>query len=152
MIEPLRLRSEKVGDNRPFPWHMGMIDAATYTTSKNEIEPEVSLNTEIHYVYRDADNYKVHNCCVVKNAITDEQRRIILDSLHEKEYFIPCKVGLNEERFSDYDPEADHIWFEFEFGEDCFHLTSAKPNTGLTIAELTENFAQNKNHWEEYLV
>ena len=32
-----------------------------------------SMNTKIHYLYRDADNYKVHNSCVIKGVLTPAQ-------------------------------------------------------------------------------
>lgn len=109
--------------------------------------PDGGCNTRVNYTYRDADNYKVHNTCVVKGAMTEDQRLAILDSLHEGEFFIPGKVGLDGEQFSDYDPEVDHPWFEL--GEYSFELTDSKPNTGMTVTELTERFVQNKGKWEE---
>ena len=42
-------------------------------------------NTRIDYLYRDADNYKRDNTCVVAGAITEEQQAIVLDSLDDGE-------------------------------------------------------------------
>lgn len=46
------------------------------------------MNTKINYLYRDADNYKVHNECVVQGTISAEQVAVVLECLDEGEYFI----------------------------------------------------------------
>ena len=71
------------------------------------------MNTKINYLYRDADNYKVHNECVVQGTISAEQIAVILECLDEGEYFIPHLVGLPEKRFDTFDPQVDHPYFEF---------------------------------------
>lgn len=35
------------------------------------------MNTRISYLYRDADNYKVLNSCVVEGEVTEEQKKTI---------------------------------------------------------------------------
>ncbi len=57
------------------------------------------MNTKISYLYRDADNYKMHNKCVIAGTLTTEQARTIKDSCEMGEYFIPRQVGLPERRF-----------------------------------------------------
>ena len=47
------------------------------------------MNTRIHYLYRDADNYKVQNECVILGEMTEEQEQRIIACLDEKEYFVP---------------------------------------------------------------
>ena len=37
------------------------------------------MNTKISYLYRDADNYKMHNKCVIAGTLTTEQARKMLD-------------------------------------------------------------------------
>ena len=37
------------------------------------------MNTKIRYLYRDADNYKVFNECIVQGEISEEQVCKILD-------------------------------------------------------------------------
>lgn len=71
-----------------------------------------SMNTKIHYLYRDADNYKVHNSCVIKGVLTPEQINVILSCCDAGEYFIPNQVGLPERKFEKIDPQVDHCWFE----------------------------------------
>ncbi len=44
------------------------------------------MNTKISYLYRDADNYKMHNKCVIAGTLTTEQARTIKDS---------CEMGAN---------------------------------------------------------
>ena len=85
------------------------------------------MNTKISYLYRDADNYKMHNKCVIAGTLTTEQARTIKDSCEMGEYFIPRQVGLPERRFDRYDPAVDHCWFELD--EDCFSET-IEPPTG----------------------
>lgn len=83
------------------------------------------MNTKISYLYRDADNYKMHNKCVIAGTLTTEQARTIKDSCEMGEYFIPRQVGLPERRFDRYDPAVDHCWFELD--EDCFSETIEPP-------------------------
>lgn len=73
-------------------------------------------NTEITYLYRDADNYKVWNSCRVKGVITPEQVQQIVKCCDSGEFFIPEKVGLPEETFGSW-TEADHPWFEIMPGQ-----------------------------------
>ena len=54
---------------------------------------EEMMNTRIHYLYRDADNYKVQNECVILGEMTEEQEQRIIACLDEKEYFVPSRVG-----------------------------------------------------------
>ena len=41
----------------------------------------IPMNTKISYLYRDADNYKMHNKCVIAGTLTTEQARTIKDSV-----------------------------------------------------------------------
>ena len=52
------------------------------------------MNTRICYLYRDSDNYKVHNMCVIHGELTDSQIDQILECCDMGEYFIPSQVGL----------------------------------------------------------
>ena len=70
------------------------------------------MNTKISYLYRDADNYKVYNECIVQGEISEEKNKQILDCCDMGEYFIPRQVGLPERKFDKYDTEVDHCWFE----------------------------------------
>ncbi len=87
------------------------------------------MNTKIHYLYRDADNYKVHNSCVIKGVLTPEQINVILSCCDAGEYFIPNQVGLPERKFEKFDPQVDHCWFELTLtrfwatGEPCLWIT-----------------------------
>ena len=108
------------------------------------------MNTRIEYLYRDADNYKVPNEAVVKGAASEEQIRSILDSLYEGEFFIPAAVGLPEERFSDWDDQSDHPFFEL--CENDFSPTDDIPNCDISINDLMSAFVGMKDRWEEYAV
>lgn len=105
------------------------------------------MNTKISYLYRDADNYKMHNKCVIAGTLTTEQARTIKDSCEMGEYFIPRQVGLPERRFDRYDPAVDHCWFELD--EDCFSETIEPPTVALTATELVNRFEECKNNWRD---
>lgn len=105
------------------------------------------MNTKISYLYRDADNYKVHNECVIEGELSGEQIRSILDCCDLGEYFIPSQVGMPEKRFDKYDAEVDHCWFEIS--EDGFERTNQPANIPLTASQLVENFAVRKGNWDD---
>lgn len=107
------------------------------------------MNSKICYLYRDVDNYKVHNECVINGLLNDNQKAKIFDSLHDGEWFIPSKVGLPEKRFDKWDDEADHIWFELD--GDGFEETEAPANVAITPVQLVEAFERNRNCWESEL-
>lgn len=103
------------------------------------------MNTRISYLYRDTDNYKVYNECVVKGDITGEQKKTILSCLEDEENFIPHKVGLPERRFDKYDPEVDHPWFELQEGG--FEPTDCEPTIEMDTDTLVEQFKRWKGKW-----
>lgn len=105
------------------------------------------MNTKISYLYRDADNYKVLNECVITGTLTAEQARTIRDCCDMGEYFIPRQVGLPERRFDRYGPEADHCWFELD--EDSFSETTELPTVALTATELVNRFKGRRNNWQD---
>lgn len=104
-------------------------------------------NTSISYLYRDRSNYKILNRVVVSGSITDEQKDTILSSLFDGEYFIPCLVGLPEERFCDFDAIEDGIFFEL--GKDSFELTSDAPTVDISIDKLVKAFVAAEKHIRE---
>lgn len=103
------------------------------------------MNTKINYLYRDADNYKMHNSCVISGQITPEQIASIIDTLDDGEHFIPHMVGLPEQKFDTYDPQSDHPYFEL--GPDSFEPTMVKATVELTVAELVAAFTAQKGKW-----
>lgn len=105
------------------------------------------MNTKINYLYRDADNYKMHNECVIAGSISEEQKAIILESLDAGEYFIPHKVGLPERRFDYFGPEVDYPWFELN--EYSFEETVEAPTVEITASELVQAFSLfQEESWE----
>ncbi len=105
------------------------------------------MNTKISYLYRDADNYKFHNECVVQGEISEMQIQKILDCCDMGEYFIPSQVGMPERKFDEYDTEADHCWFELN--KDGFEYTDQLADVSLTAQQLVENFALCKGQWQD---
>lgn len=105
------------------------------------------MNTKISYLYRDADNYKVHNECVVEGELSKEQIQSILDCCDMGEYFIPSQVGMPEKKFDEYDAEADHCWFEIS--EDGFERTDQPADVPLNAEQLVESFTVRKGNWDD---
>lgn len=105
------------------------------------------MNTKICYMYRDASNYKMYNMAVLNGQLTDKQKSTIFSCLHDGEWFIPFAVGLDEERFSDFNPDEDHPWFELD--EYSFEDTVANPTVNITPAQLVEAFKVCKPMWSK---
>lgn len=104
-----------------------------------------NLRTQIEYLYRDADNYKQGNCCVIDGILTTAQQQEIIDCLEDGEYFIPRLVGLPEKKFEE-ETEADHPYFEMNMC--AFSLTPLDATVDITAEELVERFRRCKNKWE----
>lgn len=105
-------------------------------------------NTQINYLYRDANNYKVHNSCIVSGEITEDQKSAILSSLDNGVYFIPHLVGMPEVKFDEIDdPAVDHQWFELY--EYSFERTTKQATISSTAAALTVDFYKCKGIWNE---
>ena len=96
------------------------------------------MNTKISYLYRDADNYKRYNECIVAGTLSANQICTILDCCDMGEYFIPGQVGLPERRFDLHDPQAD-----------SFSETIEPPTIALTATELVNRFEECRNNWQD---
>ena len=97
------------------------------------------MNTRIHYLYRDASNYKFSGSFVVKGGIGREH---LQPFLHENGWFIPKKVGLNHLLTEPWDEEEDHSLHElceFEVTEDRDCVCTAK--------ELIRRFQLASKNW-----
>ena len=109
------------------------------------------MNTRIYYLYRDADNYKMWNGCIIEGVLTEVQKQKIRDCLLDGEYFIPCAVGLPEKSFVDlgysYDEQADSPYFELSM--DGIETTCKDPTVPINAEQLTYNFVCVKDKWEE---
>lgn len=75
------------------------------------------MNVQIHYLYRDAGNFKSYGSVVVANPdvlpapIVEKQiRRFLVDG----SYFIATNVSLPDLRFTTIFPHLDHDWHELE--------------------------------------
>ncbi len=126
--------------------------SSSKTSSKNALEeleeaPNVSdKNTKIKYLYRDADNYMVHNECIINGVLTSSQRAAILDCLDEGEFFIPSLVGMPEVKFDEIDdPAVDHQWFELREGD--FEETTERSTVYIWPDELVSAFCKCKDKW-----
>lgn len=79
--------------------------------------------TEVHYMYRDAANYKSYGHVKLAGVITAEQRAAVKATLQAGEYFIPTQIGwghLGENStsgWSSFPCEDDHAWHELNVDE-----------------------------------
>lgn len=101
--------------------------------------------TSIHYLYRDADNYKTGRTVVLRGRPTADDIAVIKSALDEGMFFIPSQVGLDDlqETLQQYDAEvsndSDHPWHEMGIAGN-FRATTEEPTDSLTVAELVEAF------------
>mgnify|MGYP002579992499 CR=1 FL=1 len=82
-------------------------------------------------------------------GLTDSQIDQILECCDMGEYFIPSQVGLPERKFEEIDSERDHCWFELN--RDGFEPCDQEADTSLTAEQLTANFQDCKNNWQDDL-
>lgn len=105
----------------------------------------------IDYQYRDADNYKAHDCFyVTADGLTDTDRARLLArlsaTLDDGEYFVPADVDLEPLQwkltgYSDGYTDADHPWHELHLDSHKV-LDQAPHGTGelLTLEQLVSRF------------
>lgn len=105
------------------------------------------MNTCICFIYRDAENNKLPNRCVIREKVTEEQVAEILNCCDPGGMFIPSKVGMPGEQFAGYNPEYDGPYFEL--GRCSFSETTAEPEIDMTGEELVTAFRNANGRWME---
>ena len=110
------------------------------------------MNTSVHYIYRDASNYKTTNRVVVSGALAPSEKAELLACLDTGENFIPGQVGLAELQ-SDLAKwnggemtDDDHVWHELQ--EDGIADTDERPTIDLGAADLLKAFKRAANAWD----
>ena len=110
------------------------------------------MNTQIFYMYRDADNYKKRHSVIIKGKLSpasiDRLKGILEDGL----YFIPSDLGLEDLQkylqdidvednidedgyYNPYGPEgADHVWHELG----PIEYTTSEPTVSITCEDLDD--------------
>lgn len=122
--------------------HQIMCDTSNLSTLQESDYP----NTRVHYLYRDASNYKVHKSIVVSGQMTQEMIAACLSACDEGEFFIPSQVNLPEEKFES-ETEDDTPWFELT--TDDFEPTFQRPEDDrFTTEKLVKAFKAVAGHWE----
>lgn len=107
------------------------------------------MNTRIHYLYRDASNYKQGHEVVVAGEIRYNK---IKDKLDDGVYFIASQVGLPDiqtkwrEKGYPFPSEDDHVYCELR--KDDLKFTDQNPTIDLTAEELRNNFLA-VEEWDE---
>lgn len=91
-------------------------------------------NTEIHYMYRCAANYKSHEEIVVAGHLTLSD---IQDELYDHNHFIAHQVGLVAPQDNlNMNPELDHCLCELV----GIRFTKSHPTEGMTAKQLVQKF------------
>ena len=90
------------------------------------------MNTLIHYLYRDASNYKAHHEIIVRGEITFADLTPFLES---GEFFIPSQIGLPDLQAQLGQPtDDDHAWHHLT--PEDFTPTPEPPTVKLTARGL----------------
>lgn len=98
-------------------------------------------NTEVSYMYRDADNYKVSRRVVLGGTITVAKAMEIVRALDEGQYFVPSEIGLEDIQGgflagADWNEQVDHPFHELT----GIALTDDEPFGDMTAAKFHERF------------
>ena len=95
-------------------------------------------NTNVAYMYRDADNWKSYAEVVVEGEVNFED---IAEYLEDETYFCPVDVNLGHPGAdpSDYS-SADHCWCELAIED--FRETETTPTPGFTAESFIESFRE----------
>lgn len=96
------------------------------------------MNTELHYLYRDASNYKQGTLVVFPGEFTEADLQRIAGALDDGQFFIPSQVGQRDLQrdLSSKLYEDDHVWHELNLPGDVA-LTDRPP----TVTESFSDFA-----------
>ncbi|MCP4050029.1 MAG: hypothetical protein GY730_04915 [bacterium] len=99
------------------------------------------MNTLISYLYRDADNYKVHRDEVLQGILSPEQKQAMFSKCDGDNEFVPEDVGLNalQEELQAYDSQdwdSDHPIHELQKIEN----TKQEPTITMTAQEIYSKF------------
>jgi len=116
-------------------------DETEYFITEWNVEEE--FNTELHYLYRDASNYRWNYKAVVRGRVTDAQKAAIFQKLQSDgdiHYFLPDAVGLPCDYAAgcEYDTELDHPYCEIR--KDDISLTKNPPTVNIDADGLFELF------------
>lgn len=108
------------------------------------------MNTKFEYLYRDASNYKTVNEFILEGTFTEEDEEKIIACLFDGDYFIPCQLGLPEERFEEW-TEDDHCWFEYlSMSETRMQPDLTEDGKIMTVGDLVAAFEKaNKEGWND---
>jgi hypothetical protein len=103
------------------------------------------VNLLLHYLYRDAGNYKSHGEVVLSNPTSLSLHDIDLNiryHLVQGMFFNAKSVGLPDLHFKEYtwDDELDHDWHEYV----QVTYTDFLPTTPTSLSDLLEKLCDNK--------
>jgi hypothetical protein len=96
------------------------------------------MHFRLHYLYRDAHNYKRHGSVLFtnpNNRSLEELETIIRTHLIDGEWFIHTKWQVPDLHFAQFNFETDHQWHEFNSLE---YTDQPAGSTTETIEQLLE--------------
>jgi hypothetical protein len=97
----------------------------------------VHLNLKVHYLYRDANNYKNHGEIILTGIPKSipAWEKSLKNHLEEHVHFIASQINVPEvfhfKKDWPLDPESDHCWHEFTYTEE----TREEPTDNRTPQE-----------------
>lgn len=97
------------------------------------------VNTELYYMYRDADNYKQYECVVLRGVLCESDVQKIFSSLDEDGGFVPSAVGLDDlqdRNVNGWQNNVDHPFHEIL----TLKSTRRKPTTDMTVLDFLNRF------------
>jgi len=100
------------------------------------------MNTKFEYMYRDSENYKTHEYCILEGELSIKDLSPYLCS---GDFFIPSEVGLKdlqEQPLHVY----DHIWHEIT-GITSVDETPTVPTSAKCFIEMFQEAS--RNDWNQ---
>lgn len=99
---------------------------------------ESAQNTLVHYMYRDASNYKIGQSEIVSGVLSDKEIKSF-NKKNEGKIFYPAKLGFSAETFADlgYQPYDD----DPDFHEFCWlQKTEKAPTKSMDVHQFVKLF------------
>lgn len=91
-------------------------------------------NTELYYLYRDADNYKQHESVIMPGVLCTSDAQKLFDALDDDDGFVPSAVGLDdlqERNVNGWQNDVDHPYHELL----ALKVTKKEPTIDMTILD-----------------
>lgn len=105
-------------------------------------------NVKMHYMYRDAGNYKLRDSVVFSNLSKLSIEQIVdfvsVAFIDHGQFFDPDRCHIPRLSFDHYDPDLDHEWHEVELIE----LTNEHATHEVDIADFLLHALKVHQRWK----